>query len=702
MNHKNIQNIQNRFSLLKEMIEVLNKSEKKFFSHFTGSVRRSAIAAGESAVALLDAMEACPIFFAIEDAHWSRDASALQQTQQLLPFQTALEYSKRLEELLSHYNSNRAQEVYQRLHHRAVALRYRLETANGGWDSIAKSHDDEEEFTEILKYNSEKIASAAHLWKKKEKILTEKYLSDKEAEKLLQAARYPAFVSMLMNNKNQIDPTKDITNLFFTWVLRDKNNPLLFILFPRLQEKLQECNMSGRLGRIGSSHLKIFKEMIPGEKIAQKIVTLPFEGKDVNILDDEAHVSLRGNWHPTVGEVFAIFKNKFRACGDVEFLADGITNWNSYLWGWWDAENEEHHEIDLLQKEWWKLLPLFEVISLEEAQKRYGPHLNGTLWNAAATSTRGTTTLNYDSSHSYLELAIPLGGGSYGIYDFGKVAKKFSTTVLEQLQLVCQNLYATIAYPDENAFYTHRQHAYHSFPMTPAEGLALMERIRRDMVLGRAENFVYQIETDNCAKWLHDHIEAILEKEEVPNLYRTPLLKAEPTGLVALLFRFIRMLPILWQIPVLMAFHLPFGAAQPTWIIEQGQSVGKSMQSHAFWSKGEVYLPALLHRKQEQGFLLLLEDSALCYASVAQRLLGPSWHTIRHAIINFLRALKENNFPAYTKLKLPWDVYIGFLQKKICAIREKIVPRETGQMTHSHYCPHIGARTIWPLHCVTF
>lgn len=687
-----LKNIQDKFSLLKKMVEALNKSKKGFFSHFTGGVRRSAIAAADGAIALLDAMEACPIFF-------STEAPPTQQIQQI-PCQAALDYCEPLQELLSHYSSSRAQETYQRLHHRTVALRYRLEAANGGWDSLTEGSDaiDTIDTIEILKQTIKQIESAALQWKQKEEILTEKQLSDKESERLLQAAYYPAFVAMLMNSKKQTDPTKDLTNVFFTWVLRDKNNPLLFIQFPRLQEKLQESNMSGRLGRMGSSRLKIFKELIPGEKIAQKIVTLPFEGKDLNILDDDAQVSLRGNWRPTVGEIFAIFKNKFRAAGDVEFLASGITNWNSYLWSWWDADNEEYCEIDLLQKEWWKQLPLFEVISREQAQKRYGPHLNGTLWNAAATSTRGTTTLNYDLSHSYLELAIPLSDGSYGIYDFGKVAKQFSTTVLEQLQLVCQNLYATIAYPDENVFYTHRQHAYHSFPMMPAEGLALMERIRRDMVLGRAENFVYQIETDNCAKWLHDHIEAVLEKEEVPNLYRTPLLKAEPTGLVALLFKFIRMLPILWQIPVLMACHLPFGAAQPTWIIEQGEIVGKSMQSHAFWSKGEVYLPALLHRKQELGFLILLESSALCYASVAQRLLGPSWHTIRHAIISFLRSLKEKNLLAYSKLKLPWSVYIKFLQKKtLCYKGENSNERNWAGDSES-LLPHSGARTICPIH----
>lgn len=659
-----MKNIQERFSLLKETVEALHKSKEGFFPHFSWDRCRKAILAGTNGIALLNAMEACPILFSSEEA----------TTQQHLPFESILENLEPLEKLLNSYTCPQAQETYQRLHHRIIALRYRLEASNGGWDCLEDGLD-----TGI-----KQIESAALEWKLKEDVIREKNLSHLEIEKLLQTARYPAFVKMLLNDKGTLK------KLFFTWTLRDKNNPLLFILFPHLQEKFQECNMSSRLGRIGGSKLKIIKEIIPEENRKQKIVTLPFEGQDFNILDDEAQVSLRGNWKPTVGEIFAIFKNKSRAAGNVEFFASGITNWNSYLWSWWDAEKEEYCEVDLLQKEWWNQLPLFEVISCEQAQKRYGTHMNGTLWNAAATSTRGTTTLNYDLSHTYLELAIPLPGKNYGIYDFGKVAKQFSTTLLEQLQLVCQNLYATIAYPDENVFYSHRQHAYHSFPMTPTEGLALLNRIRRDMVLGRAENFVYQIETDNCAKWVHDHIEAVLEKETIPNLYKTPLLKAEPTGLVALLFKFIRMLPILWQIPVLMAFHLPFGATQPTWIIERGESVGKSMQNHTFWSKGEVYLPALLHRKQELGLLILLENSSLCYASVTQRLLGPSWQTIRHAIMNFLRSLRKKSLLIYSKLELCWgNIYIKFLQKKVYAMKKKVTTEETGHVTNSHYCPTV-------------
>jgi len=559
-----------------------------YFATFFSSTQKKI---GRALISLLDRLEVIPILFPLVEG---RQLIASQP----VDFLSALHLS----ELFVQHAKKQRSELPAQLLHRIVALRYRLELVNGGSNPVPYDPSTIKE-----------LVALALEWKKGQEVLVDKQIVKTEYSKLVEVSRYPLFAALL-------EKSAPLREAFFIWAFRDKNEPVPFILFPKLYEKLMESNMSGRIGKIGGSMLQIKKQAIGDRATSRKAVTLPFEGKEYNILDENQQVALQGHWNPTVGEVFAIFRNKYRIVGDLEFFAAGITNWNTHLWGYWDAVEQKHCEVDLTQQQWWNRLPIQELLTIEQAQRRYGSHLNGVMWNVAATSSRSTITLNYDGCHSYLELAIPSGTDHYVVYAFGKFAKKYSTSMWENLQFFCHNLHATVAYPDENIFYSHRQHAYHSFPLTPKEGELLLERIRRDIVLGRADNFVYQIESENCAKWLHEHLEGVLGEQVVPNLYRTALLATEPVGIMALLFSCLRALPSYGQVLLLRALHIPFGAKRPTWIVEEGECVPKSLHLHAFWQTAEVFLPAFLHKQQELGILSCVRY-ACCYLSVTSRLL---------------------------------------------------------------------------------
>jgi hypothetical protein len=363
-----------------------------------------------------------------------------------------------------------------------------------------------------------------------------------------------------------------------------------------------ECGLSGRIGRLGGRDLKINKVSI-NEAVEEKILTLPFEGKPISILDENKLVIFRGNYKLTIAEIFSIFKNKVFRAGDLEYLKDGIINWNSHHLGYWDADQQTYVQIDLDQAGWWRQLPLLEVLTLQEARERYHQNLDGICWNMAACASRGSATLDFDKTHAYLEVAIPIGEGKYSIHAFGKFAFVFPATFFECFFSLCQNVHATIAYPDENIYFTERQHGRHSFLMNPCEAFKFMESIKEDMLKARVRNFIFQIQSENCAKWIQEKLEGVLGKEKVPNLYKMSMLDTEPQNAIIWIFRGIKMLPAPLQVPVLTNLHLLIGAGRKTWIEENGKLVPKSLTNHMFWETGDVYLPALLIKQHLAGDL---------------------------------------------------------------------------------------------------
>lgn len=474
------------------------------------------------------------------------------------------------------------------LKRKLIGLKYRLELPNTGTDLSATQKE--------LPPNLQKLATE---WKKQQNNLIEKHLREEDITSLNETSRYPLFCEMLLQDQS-------IQNAYFEWVLRDNNPIAPFIEFPHLQQQLVDCSLNGRISRFGGGVLRIQKIPLSGQQI-EKVLTLPIEGKPVSLLDENLVITFRGNYQLSIREILEIFKNKIYKVGNLEYLAEGIINWNTHQLGWWDANKQQYHQINLENPFWWNQLPLLEKITPAQASKRYTLPADGIKWIVGAKATRGSPTLDYEQTHAFMELAIPSPRhDSYTIYSFGKFAFQFPSSIFNCLSTFCLNMHATIAYPDENIFFTFRQHGCYPFLMNEKQGFKLMKFIKDDMIRARGLNLVFQIESENCAKWLYEKLSLIFGND-VPDFFRMSLMKTQPTGVVGACFTFMRTLGLseMTQFKLLTLVHIPFGAGKGTRVIENGREVIKTLKAHEFWETSIVFLPALLVEKIHSGELPL-------------------------------------------------------------------------------------------------
>ncbi len=514
----------------------------------------------------LDQLEVVPVRFGEDE-------------DQVVDFVGYLEVASALEELLSRQASPKAQELLFRLQDRIVGLKYRLEGVNGGLDAF----DD----VEVLFAH---LSQQAAEWKSQQTSFYGVGLDESDVRRLRETAGYTAFVKLL-------DSNTALREAFFQWTIRDRVDVDTFIQFPALRERLSKAYLTARIGRFGGSFARAQKVATQGGM--RKLVTLPFEGKQISVLDDQRAVTFRGNYRLTMKQIFAIFAAKMERVGDLEFLGNGINNWNAHLLGWWDADAKEYQQVTVTRNAWWKELPVMEQLTLAQARQRYGEHLDGQQWALAVNATRTTRTLNPDASHAFVEMVVPMSDSNYAVYAMGKFATTYAGSLFDSLKLFTATLHATVAYPDENIFYTHRQHIRKSFPITPAEGMKYMESIRKDIVKAREGNLTYQIESENCAKWIQDKLEEQFGSERVPNLFRISMLDTEPPGAAAGLFVVLRLLPRSLHSPVLSMLHYFVGAWRGVWIEENGQQQWRSITTTQFWQDKVCYLPAVMHQQNQ-------------------------------------------------------------------------------------------------------
>lgn len=564
----------------------LKKNIRSILSLEENRIRSNA----NSLIKLLDKLESIPL--EIHD-HNTFDYQGILETAHLILTD------------LKKYPSSESVKSRNLLRRRYVALRYRLEGVMGG---ITKAH--------LSQHLWHKLVEIAGVWKRKQAIYTDIVLSEREISRLKQSAVYPEFVDLLTSDSH-------LMTKFMKWIIRDNINPGPFIEYPAAQERISHSHLSGRIGRMGGEQLKIQKIGI--EKWQQKILTLPFEGVDRSILNTKSIIVFQGNLGLTLEEVFDVFKNKNKGVGELEYMADGIVSWNVHRLGRWQVNTGDWELIDISQRTWWRQMPVFERLTRKQAENRYHRPLDDSQWVVAACASRGSPTLDYNSSHAFLEVAIPSGYDEYAIYDFGKFATYFPGSVLDSMTFFCTTSIATIAYPDENVFYTHRQHANFAFPITPEEGFKLMDSIRGDIQQARDRNLVYQIESDNCAKWVYEKLVDALGSHRVPNLFLMPLLDSEPVGVVNHVFKMIKNMPAKAHVPILTLLHKPLGAHKGVWVQENGKLVHKSLDKHEFWKTGMVFLPALLHKRVEleaqQGIIPYQEVKV--YQAIPQPVIYP-------------------------------------------------------------------------------
>lgn len=485
-----------------------------------------------------------------------------------------------LESYLLRHQFSKNSSLFHRFKLKVISLLYRLE-------EIVPTDPDLSLYQQLL--------SEAKKWKQNEKSFWRTAISFQEEIILQRCCGFSYYVGEVLKNKKSL-------NELFKWVLRDKMPIEVWVKFPAMAALLHRALMVGRISRMGGAPLKI-SEIPQGDNsdLVEVTLTLPFEGKEVNILDPHKKVKFKGDYTLSIQEIFAVFANKKYAAGNLEFLQEGIVNWNTFKLAYWSAPEKHYVAIDLLRPEWWKQLPSFETLSLSKARERYGPQLDGENWNFSIRASREDHSLDFDRSHSYLEVAIPIDKTSYQIYDFGKFATWFPKDEWDRMWNFSVFSPAVIAYPDENVFYTHRQHVNFSHLTTAEEGGKIMESIKNDMIEARKGNLVFQIESENCGKWIYGVLSPHLGAERVPNHYLLPLVETEPKGVVKWIFNTLKKLPKKIQVKILAYLHLPFGAWKGVSLKnESGETVHRNLIKSDFWKDTVVYLPAMLHHKYEQ------------------------------------------------------------------------------------------------------
>lgn len=540
------------------------------FERLFGLDKRHTIALASRFLRALDALEAVSVRFGLS-------GSIGEQPVDFIGYR---EVALALGDRLALLKSKKAIELAQRLQDRLVGLSYRLEAVNGG----QSAGDVDASLVDAL-------SARAFAWKARHPAFTEKTLDAADLNRLTEASRYPAFVNQLLLNRA-------LEDAFFRWILRDHVDVPVFIEFPALRQRLLSSYLTPRIGRFGGGLARIQKS--DHDQSLRKIVTLPFEGHEVNILDEQRVVTLKGNYRMTIREVFAIFAAKMERVGDLEFFSSGIANWNSHLLGWWDADERRYNVVDVNRPAWWKELPFLETLPLNKAKEIYGDHLDGKEWTLAVNATRTTRTLSPDASHAFIELVVPMVDGMYAVYALGKFATTYAGSVFDSLKLFTATLKATIAYPDENIFYTHRQHVRRNFTLSPVEGMRYFESIRKDIIRARSGSLTYQCESENCAKWIQDNMEELLGAPRVGNLFRIAMLDTEPPGAALTLFSMLRQLPSDWHSPVLSGLHYLIGAWRGIWVDHGSEKVWVSVTTTQFWNDKVCYVPAVLHQQELQ------------------------------------------------------------------------------------------------------
>jgi hypothetical protein len=504
-----------------------------------------------------------------------------QPVVQDVDFLMYLEASEALIEKVKTLSSRKLRNIRAKLERSAVALRYRLESVNGGLDAV----DSDEALFHSLHH-------AAKVWKKAQQIFPDKSITAEDCSQLREACRYPVFVDLLLRDA-------ETAECFFLWALRDRIAVRTFIEFPSNQKRLNNVGLTGRLSRLGGKGVNIRKAYIDGS--FEKVLTLAFEGREVNILDDNQSVLFRGNYGLTIREIFQIFDRKRIEAGNLEYMEEGIINWNTHQWGYWDAVKKDYVRIDVDQSNWWKQLPVLERLTLQEARKLFGNHLTGSEWNLAAISTRLTQDLDFENSHSFTSVSEPQGDGSYIVYSLGKCTFTFPETLLQALANIGETSEATVAYPDENVFYTFRRKTHFSYAISEQEAYRYFDSVKKDVLLSREGNLIYQIESENCAKWSYEKLQASLGKRRLPVIFTMPFLDSEPNGPVKKVFAFIKSLPLKLHIPVTTFFHFLLGGYKGRLIVENGRAIWKSLTHHSFWIDTVIYHPSMLYKQQEEG-----------------------------------------------------------------------------------------------------
>jgi hypothetical protein len=401
---------------------------------------------------------------------------------------------------------------YKELEGKVFALSYRLGKLRGGADKLPEPDQS------IV--NQLKIPALA--WKQKQVVFGDKpVLTDADIEKLSELSCY-----------SLVYPHVDLDR-FFKWTLMNNQSVDLFVQFPSIVKRINQCLLSARVGTFGGL------DFVDNE--GEKDVTLRMESNPVSILNEKDPVMFNKGLQCKVEDVFKSFKNKNYEEGIFTYFKDeGVVPFDSFAMAEADASGQAT-PIDVTDKEnWYKSLRMREHLTKEEASLRFGTPCDGTKFILSIVCASQIKELDTYGSHSFLRMAIPDGNGGYDYtYGMGKFSKEYPKGALDGATFFFMPKKGAIQYVDNNEIYTNRRKLETHYSLDSDKGKACLESFRQDIEDAQAGNLVFQILRWNCSDWGVKKIRKFVGKEE-SKLMDISYLELSPKGLLGSILKILR------------------------------------------------------------------------------------------------------------------------------------------------------------------
>ena len=401
---------------------------------------------------------------------------------------------------------------YKKLEGKVIALSYRLGEARGGLDKLPEP---DPEVVEHLKIR-------ALSWKQKHVVFgANPELTEDDIKNINEFSRYKS-----------IYPHVDLDR-FFKWTMMNHQSVDLFVQFPNVVKRINQCLLAARVGTFGGLDFVDDK--------GEKDVTLRMEGQAVSILNENEKVKFSKGLEVRIKDVFESFKNKNYAEGIYTYFKDeGVVPFDSFAMAEADATGQAT-PIDVSDKEnWYKPLRMKEKLTIEEASERFGIPCDGTNFILTIVCASQIKELDTYGSHSFLRMAIPDGKGGYDYtYGMGKFSKEYPKGTLDGATFFFMPKKGAIQYLDNNEIYTNRRKLETHYSLDSETGKACLESFRQDIEDAKAGRLVFQILRWNCSDWAVKKIRKFVGENE-SKLMDISYLELSPKGFLGSLLKIIR------------------------------------------------------------------------------------------------------------------------------------------------------------------
>jgi hypothetical protein len=428
-------------------------------------------------------------------------------------------------------------------------------------------------------------------WKQSRTYSPNGALSLAQAKGVEEVLKYPQFVQML----NKYQPLKDA---FLEWTIRDENNPLVFMHYPALTQKMNQKYLGARIGLDNILRLDATS------------VYLRCETGELDLRNPRAEILLSNGYKVTFDDIARNFTNRYRVFGDIESNATGFFNWSSRHFAQYDAIAKRYKRIDFNASQWWKQLPYESVVTPVEMKYRF--QLNevpdGIKWYYSCVgASESNREVLVKGTHGYTIVSIPNENGTYNQYSFGKfIYDEFPVETKESLALAQKVVYGRIVCPDGTSKDAARDKEYITVGISPDEGVAVLEDIKQDILQGLRREMPFQLFGENCMHWSIEKIRHKLSANQRNIFYVKPFEAKRSTGMLRAALFIYSIIPAWITRTTLNWFSWWFGAYEPLRLkSREGSEYFSTFAEQSPWHPAGYYCanPCVMLLRRRSGLM---------------------------------------------------------------------------------------------------